>query len=625
MPDETTPFDPLTSAWNALSTMRDDLLDVEDLVMQGVERRQELSEYASDLEDTLGTTNRALAEANEEIVRLAEELAKRQPLPEPPKPEEAAPDVEVTFMGQVFRPTMTMSWMRRGKERIWGFGGSLETLLLIYARDDGQLRVATEYCWSDLSWSAPVLETHLKIVVDGKAVYDAPLRLTHHTRPGHIVRRGSWTPTADLKILAALGAMPPYRATAKPTEAELAAMALRKKGGAWEYWNSGGLPYDRWSEEFGPVMRSFTGGLPWPGANERGWANPQDMAYALSSDERAWAVMEDALAANGCFPVHVRNRETGRMMRAAEAGNLPLPMVGKESKLTADGLPRGITAAGVKHPLTDVAHGHPLAYVIGLLTGDLYAYEEQEATALVAPLTRTGTARLEWDTHSGQTRQAASALMHLLQLWHLATGEDRAYYGEVLRKNLRNLAATYADLNAPAYRASGITGTIRSAFGSKAETLQYVRNPDAHYNQTWGNYVYALALQMCVESGFAEAVPMRDHVLKVIENVVKFSPTPFLWAWGEHVVALYDAEKKVAVEVPPNVGMALTFEGMVVKPTQITPPIDSLYLSFTHAAIWSAKRAGKDWAPAALDTMGKSMLKPDGAVAKSLVAQWDFD
>jgi hypothetical protein len=546
----------------AIASMRDELRDAE----VDEERMTADLTYA----------NERIRELSGEVERLKADLATRPPASPPPV--QAPTDIQITIHDFGTFP------MDKGKKdgREITYRGKLgEVQAVVDVKDDGQIRVSIERCWSDLAVKSPAIDTHLRITVDGKPLYDAPFRLHPHTCPPLTFKESS-PPAFDLLSLVKGGFIPNYEPSARPSEATLVQLAGGK--GPWVRWNGGGKPFDPVTERYSLAKSSWP-----PGANEQmneaAMLNPAEVAFLLSRDPRAWALTLDIAYSSGCYPVHylIRDEQGGHYPSAQETAGLPFLQ-------TTDSVTVR-TAAGVTCPIPDVAHMHSLAYLAALLTGDRYFRDQVKAWAAFALLNqKPDTDRLKGLLWTGQVRGAAwglRATLHAALIARAYPDLSRHYLDSQLITNFDWMRDTIVDPKSPLHRPTGVTSVKPFR---PAPMLDFVRaEPKPDYFATWNEEILCFVLDECVRAGFSQAAPMRDHVLKVAKGVWEHSPTVFDIGFGNHAAA----------DTWPEI-MRLTFEGRTTKPTAFAFPITQDYTAWFRAPVVVGARLGQQWAVEAL-------------------------
>lgn len=521
----------------------------------------------------------------EDVARLTAELDKRPPAPPPPGPIQVSPNIEVTLDGfGSFRPGLDGE--RQGEEVRYA-GNVSDARIVLDLKNDGQIRTTVERCWSDLPVLTPTLTTRLSIKVGSTMRHDAPLRLHPHGRPTKVLdaSRPPVLSAGALQGFIKAGLLPNYDPSAKPSEADLAKIAEGKY--PWDRWTCKGLSYDPISEEFGQITNSWSGGA---GAllNEAAPLMPAQVAFLLTGDQRAWEAVRQLADSSGNYAIHYK-------IKADKGGHFPhsdemasLPFLQGPAQVTLK------SASGIVLPVPEPAHEHSLTYLAALLTGDRYYREELEAWASYNVLTRpmndaTAKAlRAKGIIWSGQVRAAAWSLRALL---HAALAEEWSktgtYYANSLRENLRWMADTYATPGASKYRVTGVTEF--QDYKTVPQT-QYVLNPPRYSVATWNHNVLCFELGECVRAGFHEAIPMRDHLLRVAEGIWRHSPSLWDFAHGNHA---YPGDDWQAI-------MDTTFAGRKTPPTGFASHVTQDYAAWARAPFVVGADASLPWAAEAL-------------------------
>jgi hypothetical protein len=488
-------------------------------------------------------------------------------------------------------------------ERRWTFENVIpEVTVLVDVHDSGQVRVALERCSVTLPHTAPVLTLPLRVEIDGKVRHDAPIRLHHHCRPTLVFdRRPAPADYKDGKLASGVLAteilVPRFKRGARILETELAAIDAGSED--WARWPEiQGLVYDRVSEEYGQVRRSWTGGA---GRllNEAAMLAPIQVAYLLSRDTRAWAELIRLADSSGNYAIHYRLPD-GRFPRADETADLPFLQGDPHVKLT--------TASGVTLPVPDVAHQHSLVYLAYLLTGERYYYEEMRAWWTYNLLTRPKTAdRHQGIIWSGQVRASAWALRSLLHLVLAGDGD----YEILLYRNLNWMRDTFTIPTSSHYRATGIPAVEN---WRPSGMLQFANTTaERQWTGTWMVHVMAYVLGECVRAGYEEAVPMRDHLLKVARACWEYAPSKFLAPWGNHIVPAWMGPV-IDIERWWRESMTHTFANMPAAAphrTSFADPLTPDYIGWFRAAVVTAVDAGHgpEWADEALKWLDEQIPK----------------
>lgn len=595
----------ISSQTTEITNLRVSVADLESLLDSETMRyREAIQGYQEVIESQSAT----ISDLQIEIGNLQREIELlKNPKPvDPPPPIEVSPDITTTLGSPTspsgligsFRPPLKGE--RQGKETRYRGVINPEITILCDVHDNGQVRVIIERCNATLPITAPVIETSLIAQLGNGTGYVQPsFRLHHHTRPA-ITINPSPAPSFDLQSLISSGLIPNYNPTAKPTETDLTKIDLAQH--PWMKWNGKSNPYDPITEEFGQIVNSWIGGAGHL-LNEPATLMPVQVAYLLTSDPRAWYATRQLADSSGNYPIHYKIYDTwlDHFARAAETSTLPFLQSAQSVSIK--------TAAGNLCPIPDVAHQHSLAYLAALLTGDRYYREECEAWCTYNLLTRPKDELREngiiW---SGQVRAAAWALRALLHAYIVTTITiNYDYYKQQIITNLQWMSDRFTlPFTSPNYRSIGVVSTVDFRL---SPMLQYVSNtpPLPPYFSTFMHHQLCHVLDECVRAGFDEAIPIRDHLLKVAEGVWLHSPTPWDVAWGGHVYPSTDTDW-------PTI-MKATFAGRGTDPSTFqAPPITPDYLAWYRSAVVAGVNAGEGWAVDALRWIDTQAPKFKGGV-----------
>lgn len=590
--DITAIFDQLRNLFQSELSRRDEqIAQLEAALAASLAESDSLRVRERELEERTVQLSNEIAQLKEEIASLRQPPPPPTPPPPPPPPPiEVAPAIAITWGTQTYHPGL--SYDRQGRERRYTIDIGSCRQLLLDCKDDGQVRVIVEDCDADLQTTpGQLFSARLAVELGSEVRHDATLRLHPHTRPC-VVLNPSKPPSFDLSALIEAGLVPNYDPAARPSEDQLARLAIGRS--PWERWTGNGAPYDPVSEEFSLMRMSWIGGASTL-LNEAAMLNPAEVAYLLTADPRAWDLVRQIADSSGNYAVHyrVRDAQGGHWPRASETGNLPF-LQGPDSVTIK-------TAAGVTCPIPDVAHLHSLAYLAALLTGDRYWREEAEAWASYALLAQKPDAdRLRGLLWTGQVRGVAWGLRALFQTWAINNRyapSQSVRLAAQLVENLIWMGKTFADpTSSPQYRPTGVTSVKPFR---PAAMLQYVSaEPKPDYFATWNEEILGFVLGEIARAGLKEATPMRDHVLKVARGVWEHSPTIYDVGYGNHAYA----------PTWPEI-MRRTFEGRVVKPTGFASPVTTDYVAWFRAPVVVAARLGEPWAVAALGRLDAEIAK----------------
>ena len=283
------------------------------------------------------------------------------------------------------------------------------------------------------------------VTVGGQPVY-ARQQLQHFIRARW--RKSFWWGEApqlhlrhDTAYLLRTGALPSYDGNLKPSEAGLQALALSWSKAKTEPMDPGLVL---------PAMPT-TGGRPDIGPLPQ-WS----AQYLLSMDPRAKAATLGVGDLAGSWPIHLRDKATGRPVSLADypymtllgrPGDTVNPKTHKSEAFPACAAPGACSTAPHNYQ-PDSAHQPSLSYLPYIVTGDHYHLEELQFWAnwnmlQANPYYRNfekGT--LQWD----QVRGIAWSLRTLGQAAYITPDADpmKAYFNERVQHNLAWFDTTYA-------------------------------------------------------------------------------------------------------------------------------------------------------------------------------------
>ncbi len=242
----------------------------------------------------------------------------------------------------------------------------------------------------------------------------------------------------DTAYLVRTGALPRYDTTLQPSEAGLAAMAAARSSAKKEPMEPGlvltYMPTTGGRRDIGP--------LPQWGAQ-----------YLLSMDPRVKAATLGSGDLAGSWPIHFRDKATGRPVSLANYPYMTLlgrpgdtwnPRTGK-----SEAFPPCTNCSTAPHNYSaDSAHQPSLSYLPYLVTGDHYHLEELQFWANFNMLQANPTYRgfekgtAQWD----QPRGIAWSLRTLGQAAYITPDADpmKAYFTERVQHNIAWFDATYA-------------------------------------------------------------------------------------------------------------------------------------------------------------------------------------
>ncbi len=428
--------------------------------------------------------------------------------------------------------------------------------------DAARVSVAVENAWHDTPGD---LTYDVQIVSNGAVVLrQSALKHHHRTRWRQIVHWGAvpeFQALPDPSYLIAAGAIPRYDVARR----RVSAGALDALWQEWQRSNRGLLGNGIVSPRMGAVGgRMDIGLLPT-------WA----VLALLSGDQRAWTVTFDAGDRAAVYPIHFRDRLTGRPYSIDVHPTASL--LNKNSAHPADRIPDCTGCSATYAP--DTEHQPSLAYLPYLLTGDVYWLEEMQFWASFNFIKQNSKYRELSQGLLKANKQARAQAWTLRQLANAAwltpdSDPDRAYLEDKLRRNLdwyRDFAVTSNPL--------GQWGvTVFSLDEFPAEVGWHVRN--------WQIDFFTAVAGWTHQMGYTEARPLRDWLARNVvgrfvnatpaeatayhlaggdradhwytdwPTVLRLSPDPDLVSWAPQNPNHYQAHALAALAVAVEAGHA---------------------------------------------------------------------
>ncbi|MHC4741383.1 MAG: hypothetical protein ACYS8Z_05700 [Planctomycetota bacterium] len=334
----------------------------------------------------------------------------------------------------------------------------------------------------------------------------------------------------DLDYLVSTGLLPPY-----DTDLDISNERLER---SLKNWNDS--PRDLL--ENGIIMAYFptTGGRedlgPYPTWTTR---------YLLSGDPRAWEMVLGTGDLAGSFPVHQRDRKTGRIFSIDDHPGYSLNPRGTLEKIP----PRPAADRPYLRPATspyavDCAHQPSLAFIPYLLTGEYYYLEEMHFWANWCMLTQNAAYR---DKEKGllafdQTRGEAWALRQLVDAAKICPDDipEKQYFDSKVKTNLE-------------YYNSFIVGPDATPLGTytagASDAFVRGRSPEERRKwltlAPWQQNFLAWCMDHAVRAGYPQAARPRDYFTTTQAGVLTH-PDQFDPSYGASyflVVGEREAEK----------------------------------------------------------------------------------
>jgi len=384
-----------------------------------------------------------------------------------------------------------------------------------------------------------------RVAVGGQEVFTAPA-VDH--RPLSRWRKVFWWGDGerpvhvahDLSALAGCGALPNYDRTLAPADLSSEArkyldpagpdFRILGKGSLVAYMGTTGgrmeiAPYPTWTVQYLLTM------------------SPQAKAIVLAHGDLA-----------GSWPIHVRARQSGRILTIDERPKFWLDSRGRDRPAwKPDRHPPAPTQVKLD---PDLAHQPSLAYVPYLVTGDYYYLEEVYFWASYCLLATwpepRGDAR---GILSGQIRGDAWGLRNIADAaWIGPDGDPEVkYFEEKIHNNIRlRTAEMYGP---PEYNKTGAWG-VRTVEDAR---IQNPANPNWMVTAPWEEDYLLWSMHHLVELGYQEAARPRDFLLRMRVGLLTHAPdfdpmlgTPYRLVVGERRadkrVVFYEDWKKLGME-----------------------------------------------------------------------------
>jgi hypothetical protein len=435
--------------------------------------------------------------------------------------------------------------------------------LIVDKQDGGQVRVTVCRAWSDLPPANLTAAEQRAITISGDVNYSGTHWWHAHTCPTKVFNRRVNLPlTFDQSVL------PNYDRTRTVPEAILVKIA----SGLYPYQRFSGVftsPYDPWTEEYGRVLRSFTGGALALAGTESSPLMPYQVYHELTGDPRAWEAVYSTADASGNYAIHYLSRTSKLPLSLAEIHTAPF--------LQTDPYVRLTTANGVTLPVPDVAHQPSLTFYAEILTGDRYYRDELRAWATYNLLTRPNNALRDqgilWST---EVRASAWGLRALGEAVAALPAAERGDLEQQLQNNLNYLNTTFVSPTGALHRDSGLAP---SSSLKTSPWTQYYDPAVTGRSAAWNHYVLTVVLDWISDLGYSAAATARDHFLKVVAGVTANSQL-YDWPWAE----LADKTAAGNTESWPTI-MAQTFKTRTTTPSTFAAPLTEYYVAWLHAAM----------------------------------------
>ena len=444
-------------------------------------------------------------------------------------------EVEVTWGGKTYTASAAQA-LRTGPVERWlagplvteyrapgalaaGDGSRLTRLHVLFdvrflSADEARVSIAVENAWHDTPGD---LTYDVQVVARGAVVLQQ-LGLKHHHRSRwrHVLR---WGAAPDFQVhpdpasLIAAGAVPRYDVARRR-------VPVSAVDGLWTTWqasNRGLLGNGVIAPKMGAVGGRMDIGL-----------LPTWSALALlSGDARAWTVTLDSGNRGGAYPIHFRDRGTGRPYSIDVHPTASL--LNGSSATPADQLQA--TCATCTSPYTpDTEHQPSLAYLPYLLTGDLYYLDEMKFWVSFNFIKQNNKYRNFADgllKANSQARAQAWTLRNLVTAAWIApdADPDRAYLEDKVRRNL----GWYRDYAVPSNPLGQWGVTVYSLNEFPAEVGWHVRN--------WQIDFFTAVAGWTWQMGYREVQPLRDwlarNVVGRFQNLTPIYATAYHLAGGD--------------------------------------------------------------------------------------------
>jgi hypothetical protein len=343
----------------------------------------------------------------------------------------------------------------------------------------------------------------------------------------------------DLADLTGCGALPNYDRTLRPAElTQDTRRQLDLARGDFQILGKGSLV----------AYMGTTGGrmeiAPYPT-----WT----VQYLMTMSPAAKAIVLAHGDLTGSWPIHVRTRKDGRIMRLDDRPKFWLDSRGKDRpEWKPDRCPPDPKQIKLD---PDLAHQPSLAYVPYMATGDYYYLEEMYFWASYCLLNTwpepRGDAR---GLLAGQIRGDAWGLRNIADAAWIAPDDDpeARYFDEKVRNNIA--ARTAAMYGPPEYNPIGAWG-VRTVEDAR---IQDPANRNWMVTAPWEEDYLIWSLHHLVELGYAEAARPRDFLLRLrvgtLTHAPEFDPmlaAPYRMVVGQRAgkdVTFYEDWKKLGIE-----------------------------------------------------------------------------
>lgn len=407
-----------------------------------------------------------------------------------------------------------------------------------------RVSVTVENCWD--TW-ADNIRYDVKVAVSGKEVFAEQAvdhRLLSRWRKVFAWPRDTVDQVHvvhDVGYLASTGALPNYDDTLElePLSREQQRALRDANDERWRIMGRGSLC----------AYMPTTGGRP-EIAPYPTWT----VRYLLTQDAAAKRLLLANGDLAGSWPIHVRARETGRIMTIDGRPAFWLDARGKDRPAWQP--PRHPADAGQTRLTPDLAHQGSFAFVPYLVTGDHYYLEEAYFWAsycLLAtwPQPRRGAEGIL----SGQIRGNAWALRNLADAAWIAAEDDpeAAYFDEKIRNSLAD--RTRRMYGPPEHSRLGFWGERNT----KTARIQNPANPDWMIISPWQHDYLMWSFHHLVELGYDDAARPRDYLLRwrigTLTSAPDFDPrlaAPYRFVVGHRTpdgsVVFYDDWKTLGRE-----------------------------------------------------------------------------
>ncbi len=420
---------------------------------------------------------------------------------------------------------------------------SVQFLIRVYP-ECGAIRVSvtTENCWDH--W-AEALGYDVAVIIGGREVFSRKdvrhRRLSRWRKTFWIGNPAPHLPIAhDLDYLSSTGALPRYDTTLElPPPNQRDERLLRREGPNWKIMGRGALT----------AYMPTTGGrdeiAPYPS-----WT----VKYLLTMDPRYKALVLASGDLAGSWPIHVRARQSGRVMTIDRRPEFWLDPRGKDKPAWKPA--RNDGGIGAERLTPDLAHQGSFAYVPYLVTGDYFYLEEAYFWANYCLLATWPHPRQnERGILSGQVRGNAWALRNIADAAAIASDDDPelAYFDEKIRNNIRDrIERMYGSPAANPLGFWHLRTTENARIQNPADPRWMVIAPWEHDYLIW-------SFHHLVELGYPDAAKPRDSLLRwrvgSLVNPAAFDPAmaaPYRMVVGRRradgQIIYYDDWKTLAAE-----------------------------------------------------------------------------